>query len=499
VVIEKSGTPASPIRFVAASGEHVVMTGADHIAKWEQAGSKSRIYKTPWPHRFITWNESNTHPSDDLHRMIGRAEQVFVNGYPLLQVLSREQMSRGTFYVDLDEKELYVWGRGDEELDESRRVEASARERIWESKGDYIQVRGIRFRYAANEAQHGAAESTGNHGVVEDCVFEKTNGAGADFRGRDTTVRRCTFQDNGQLGFGASGAHHLHMTGCTIRDNNTKDFNRGWEAGGNKLCMSRGVVIESSSFIENRGNGIRFDIGDEDCTVRNCLIADNEDAGIFYEISYGLHAHDNAITGNGFDSISDAWGAFRCRVLHCVIERNLLVGNKEGFQFREQERTTPKIGQRRVEHPIWNHDEVIRSNVIALNRDAQVWGWFDVRDERHWPAAMQTGEQKAPAKEQPKDLSLEKLKLQFRDNVYCAAQGQGLFNWGVAWRRNKRYTGLGEVRQELNLEEGGVIAEPRFADPTARDFRIPADSEILAMGCYPRGEVPGVTLGITPR
>ncbi len=37
-----------------------------------------------------------------------------------------------------------------------------------------------------------------------------------------------------------------------------------------------------------RGNGIWFDIGNENCTVRQCLIADNEDSGIFHEISFGL-------------------------------------------------------------------------------------------------------------------------------------------------------------------------------------------------------------------
>ena len=53
---------------------------------------------------------------------------------------------------------------------------------------------------------------------------------------------------------------------------------------------------------------IWFDIGDENATVRNCLIADNEDAGIFYEISYGLNAHDNVIVGNGFASTAGRMG-----------------------------------------------------------------------------------------------------------------------------------------------------------------------------------------------
>ena len=73
------------------------------------------------------------------------------------------------------------------------------------------------------------------------------------------------------------------------------------------LC--RNVVIESPSSSRIAGNGLWFDIGNEKCVVRNCLIADNEDAGIFYEISYGLHAHDNVIIGNGFRETPGAWGA----------------------------------------------------------------------------------------------------------------------------------------------------------------------------------------------
>ena len=165
------------------------------------------------------------------------------------------------------------------------------------------------------------------------------------------------------------------------------------------LC--RGVVLEKSQFVGNRGNGVWFDIGNEKCIVRNCLIADNEDAGIFYEISYGLHAHDNVIIGNGFAETPGAWGPAAGISLSsspdCLIERNLIVGNREGFNFREQDRTTQRIDDEK-ETMVWNHDESIRHNVLALNRDAQVWGWFDVEDDRHWPAAMhEAGEKQRQA------------------------------------------------------------------------------------------------------
>ncbi len=491
VVIEKSAEPDNPITFQAAVGAGVIMTGADRISKWTEVKSDGRIYSTPWPHKFITWNRDNTHPDDDYHRLIGRCEQVFVNGYALRQVLERDKLARGTFYVDLNDKRLYVWNYDNQDVSSRKvTVEASVRDRILTVKGDYVAVKGIRFRYAANRAQRGAVEFSGNHLTVEDCIFEYTNTGGAAFKGEDITVRRCTFQHNGQLGFGAGRSHRLRMTGCTVRNNNIKGFNRGWEAGGNKICLARGVVLENSTFIENRGNGIWFDIGNEDCTVRNCLIAFNEDAGIFYEISYGLHAHDNVIVGNGLAGTAGAWGASAGISISsspdCLIERNLLIGNKEGFNFREQTRSTPRIDDRKSE-PVWNHDHIIRNNVIALNRDAQTWGWFDVPDNRHWPAQSSDGGADG--------LSLEKLALTLRDNLYFAGPGAELFNWGVTWKKNKRYRSLEQVREELGLEQGSKLAEFTVNDFSALDFRVAKDSPVIIMQCYPRGKIPGVQLG----
>jgi hypothetical protein len=520
VRIEQSGTAEKPIRFEAAPAAKVVVTGADHLMPrdWRKEPSEDgeNVYSTAWPRRFIEWSKTGTHPSDDYHKLIGRAEQVFINGYPLRQVLSRDKLTRGTFFADLRGKRLYVQADNNARLDQdSQRVEASVRGTVWDVKGDHVHTLGITFRYGATQAQSGLVHLKGRGAVVEDCVFESANSEGTAFYGEDQVARRCVFQDNGQDGFVALRAHRLLMTECLTRNNNTKNFNRGWGGGGNKLCLSRGVVIEKSQFIANRGIGIWFDIGNEDCTVRHCLIADNENAGIFYEISYGLHAHDNVIVGNGLLSGPGAWGANGAIALssspHCVIERNLMVGNKEGFQFREQNRRTDRIdGKKGEEEWIWNHDETIRNNLIAYNRDAQVWGWFGTDDERHWPAALTKAGDKDRKK--PKDdmaaeyqakrktgapvgLSLEKLNLVFEGNLYAVQPGQVLFGWGPKWARHKQYETPDALRAELKLETGRVIESLPFANVHARDFRLPADSPALRAGCYPQGEVPGVKLG----
>ncbi len=341
-------------------------------------------------------------------------------------------------------------------------------------------------------------------GVCREGVLVKASGA--TFTGEDTVVRRCVFRDNGQLGFGAGRAHRLLFADCLVENNNAKGFDRGWEAGGNKLVLCRDVVLERSRFLRNRGNGIWFDIGNTNCTVRQCLIADNEDAGIFYEISFALHAHDNVITGNGFAATAGAWGTQAGISLSsspgCVIERNLIVGNREGFNFREQMRTTPTIGDR-TSRPVWNHDQLVRHNLIAFNRDAQVWGWFDVKDNRHWPAGHLTSRPESTAgvgapetaESQPQGLTLERLRLRFENNVYFAAPGRGWFNWGPTWDRHKSYAGLTEFQSDLGIDAGSRVFDPGFADLLQLALRLPAASRELLDESYPRGPVPGVVLG----
>lgn len=518
VEVKADGTKAQPIRLVAAPGERVILTGADRLTDLQKEGDTD-VYRVEWPHRFITWNKTMTHPEDAHHAVIGRAEQVWVNGYLMRQVLNRDHLAPGAFFVDTDAKRLYIRGSGNEDLNRAF-VEASARNVIFRTEGDHVQVRGIHFRYAANRAQEGAVQLAGAFNVLEDCVVERTNSIGAVFLGEKNVVRRSTFRDNGQLGFSAYRAHDLLFTDSLVENNNTKNFSRGWEAGGNKIVLCRGVVLERSRFERNRGAGIWFDIGNEKCTVRNNLIKDNEDAGIFYEISYSLHAHDNVIVGNGFAVTQGAWGAQAGIVLssspNSVIERNLIVGNREGFNFREQGRTTPTI-ESDEGVAVWNHDEIIRNNIFAYNQDTQVWGWFDINDERHWPASMKREERRVKSEEQedkpgnlaadyvakdekgqPTGLTLEKLDLSFRDNLYYAAPGQGMIRWGVTWKRNEAYPAPAAFAKALGISEGERLFQPGFADLHTLDFRVPPEVMKAIRPNYPKGEVPGVKLGVLP-
>ena len=97
------------------------------------------------------------------------------------QVLERDKLSRGTFFADIEAQRLYVQPAGNQDITKDKAlVEASTREQILRVKGSYVIVKGIRFRYAANRAQQGAVQFSGDHITVEDCIFEYTNASGAE-------------------------------------------------------------------------------------------------------------------------------------------------------------------------------------------------------------------------------------------------------------------------------------------------------------------------------
>ena len=132
----------------------------------------------------------------------------------------------------------------------------------------------------------------------------------------------------------------------------------------------------------------------------------------------------------------------------------------------------------------------MRNNVFAWNRDAQVWGWFDIADERHWPRLMQT----ASAGARP--LSLEDLNLTFENNLYCPGPNQGLFNWGTTWKRHREFRSLDEVRRELSLARNSAVADFHVRDYSSLDLRVRANTPAVTMGCYSAGSIPRVRLGI---
>ncbi len=436
VIINHGGTREQPLRIQAAEGAKVVLTGADRLTNWKSEGDG--VFSHPWDHVFLKNSDRRAHPDDERHRLIGRVEQVIDQGRLLRQVLQREHVAPGTFFIDEKGKRLYAAPAdlGDYTA-EDRVVEASTRSRVLFVRAPHVEIQGLTIRYAANAAQFGAAVFDAEDVIARGCTFELSSGAGATVTSPGVTLDQSAFRENGQIGLSASGCHDLVILGCTFTRNNTEGFDIGWEAGGFKVTLTRGVEVRHSVASNNRGPGMWFDIGCEATLVANCQLNDNDGAGLFYEISYGLRAIDNTALYNGLADTPGQWGAQAGITISssqgCVIENNTLIGNREGLALREQDRTTPRIDGGDKEVPIQIRDLRVTNNTIALNQEAQVRGWFDIDDNRHWPP------------------NLAKLDLVFTGNTFKHHPGQPLWTWGTSWRKNATYDTPEEVERALIL------------------------------------------------
>ncbi len=493
--VTHGGTINQPIIVAALPGARVILSGADRLeGGWSRAaGTDDDVYVHDWKYRFPIGGPTDlTHPGDKEHQLTGRAEQVIHGGRLLRQVLARRQVAPGTFFVDLDAGKLYVWLRGSDDPNHVE-MEGSVRSN-WlsaPSPVSYVHLRGITFRYAANHAQRGAfaigqspgrtSASVARGWVVEDCTFERTNGSGASLSGVGHVFRRCVFQDNGQLGFGTSRCDDTRMEQCGIYRNNSKGYSTGWEAGGLKVTMSRRFVFDGCRAVDNRGVGIWFDIGNEQTEVANCYIADNDEAGIFYEISYSLHAHDNLIVNNANngESVGGGWGSGGITLSSsedCIVDHNTLVGNRDGIAFREQGRTTPRIdapeGAREVR--ILNKNHQIRDNIVAYSQAYNIAMWMDTNFFGPHPSG---GDKNSPRFEDPKTLN-----IRFANNLLWPLPGRPNYLYGAPWRAGSRQSATpADFTRASGIPDSSRVADPHFAGAQSGDFHVLPDSPAIAM------------------
>jgi len=466
----RSGTASAPITYRAAPGEEVVLTGADVITGWTNAGNGA-WRKEPWTYRFAA------HPNDAKHRLIGRCEQVIVDGRLLAQVDRLDQMPAGSFFADTDHKVLYVRLAGDRDPNQSV-VEASVRAVCFGpgwggGRRDYITVRGLVIRHAANMAQRGALFAQGDYWTIEDCTIESTNGSGVSFHGNHVTLNRVSSRRNGQQGLGGSGRHFV-LEEVALEHNNLKGFDKDWEAGGMKIAVARDGVVRRCRAVANNGVGLWFDIDVRDVVVEDCFCRENAGHGIFVEISGGFTVRNNLCVGNGTD---DAWGQAGIAIGesdHTTIENNTCVLNPTGITLREiGPRKFKGIDGKQISYQV--HDVTVSRNVCALNRRYQIGLWWDNPFFGPHPTPS-VGSKGTP-------LDPAQANLRFDENCYWMEGKQQLALWGCPWRKGHlTYSDLAAWQTAHGQDAHSLAADPQFIAPSKGDWSLRPESPARKLG-----------------
>lgn len=486
VAPQRSGTAEAPISFVGTSRDKVILTGADRITDWvPEPKSKTVFRHTPWKHRFvINHDEAGRavlhHPEDDRHKLIGRTEQVIVDGNLLLQVLNREDLVEGTFFVDLAADSLLVWledGRDPREHE----VEASTRGWVfgynpWSGKGeaDFIRLENATIRYAANFAQRGALYVGGDGWHIGNVIVEWTNGCGVTVGGDGLKVEKLISRKNGQMGMGGNPTNAV-LEDIQLLDNNWKGFSTRWEAGGMKFTFARNTVLRRVEAARNDGPGIWFDIDNRACTVTQSFVHHNVGPGIFVEISgrEGFDVTDNLCVENGLSESSN-WGAAGILLgesQRCRVERNVCIGNRDGIAIRMQgPRDCPSIdlgsdGKRRTISYVTGKHHICH-NVMAFNLKWQLAFYGDNPFFGPHPSA-------AANKTAKPLLDPEKRELVIDSNLYFTQADQGLVLYGAGWRpKHQEFLSLRQWQMSHPFDRSSRFADPKFLDLKGRDYRL---------------------------
>tara|TARA_R110002096_G_scaffold170066_1_gene342044 strand:- start:1527 stop:5576 length:4050 start_codon:yes stop_codon:yes gene_type:complete len=269
----------------AEAGAAPIMSGSEPLTGW--VAETDALWCVPWPHRF----ELSSAPPDygdpwlatpDLMR---RCEQIILGGRALRQVLERDDLTPGTFWIDDNANLAFMHPPvGGDPATQS--VEASARSQLLHlTSVSGLTVRGLRFEHDASGfylPQTGALQLTNCKQVqVEHCTFAANNNKGLQIDGRDSediTLSDLIFLDNGCVGLLASRVQGLSLERVSFTGQNRRGAWAGHYRGspaGAKIMKSQRVRISNCRAIRNLCTGLWLDERNRDVEITDSVFSSN--------------------------------------------------------------------------------------------------------------------------------------------------------------------------------------------------------------------------------
>jgi len=374
--IDLKPTPSSaPTRIAAVAGAHPTIMGSDVITGWERIDDHvyaKRNWSVNTQQVFINavalkqiggviFNDfplNPKHPLAALHQSQGGIWPARING-------AREELVDDSFYFDAAAKVLYIKTAKDIARDQI--VEVSTRPYLVIGTGvDNIEISGLKFAHSntTSVSQSGAISLTGNHLVLDAIDVEYADGAGIDITGNDNTVTHSSANYCGTVGMKVRG-NNARVIDNDTSFNNTRGFNKWWEAGGAKFVGAGGLQhseVSGHRAYANNGDGIWFDWHNDDNRIHHNTIAYNNGMGIHYEASSHALIYDNYVFGN------KQRGIYLPNSSSSTVAHNLVVANgMEGIVIVD-ERGAAQSGKA----DLVPSDNRVVANIIAWNGKAEL-------------------------------------------------------------------------------------------------------------------------------
>jgi len=234
----------------------------------------------------------------------------------------------------------------------------------------------------------------GNHLVLDHVTVDYADSVGIELAGDDNTMRHVVANRCGQLGIKARG-ERVSIIDSETDFNNTRGFNKWWEAGGAKFIGDGGLrnsIVSAHTAIGNFGDGIWFDWENQGNRVEKSLSEYNTGFGIQYEASSAGTIVDNIVVGNG------QRGIYLPHSSASVVAYNLVAGNAlQGIAVMDEGRLDPDGRLNLRPHANRIFANVVAWNGAALNLPAKLRDntsdsnvYIDDSDVSQWNLGWQT-------------------------------------------------------------------------------------------------------------
>lgn len=324
------------IMFEAKEPGAVVLSGSDVWNDWERVG-ETNVYAHRWPHK---WGYMPGPPqlTQKYGPIVRRREMIFLDHKPMDQVLSLDELKKGSFYISEEESKVYLHVTSQKPLAETI-VEVAIRSDLFKiNQASNIILRGLTFQHdTTGMSTLGAAVHfvNSNNLLIEDCEFVWNNWFGLRFSSvANVITRRNKAMYNGGAGWEAWKVKNLLSEEDETSYNNWRGVKGnflGWEIAGSKHHNihdaiyrryksvgnhTRGfwldydnsnIQIEDGCFYENLMDGIHLEASQGPITIRNSRILRNQNYGISSDSSE-ITLEGNLIFNNRKSQIKHSFG-----------------------------------------------------------------------------------------------------------------------------------------------------------------------------------------------
>lgn len=332
MIAPRSGQQFIAMGQVILSGAKV-LTGATGTGPWVYSGQSQEIAPTSSPFCSIA-NEKCMRP-----------ENLYLDDVAQMHVMSRAFVMPGTstWFFDYARDEIVLGADP-----AGHRVETSYLQHAFVAAGELpvynVVINGLVIEKYANPAQTAVVHAPQGQGwTVSENVIRWNHATGVIISSNSAVTSNFMY-DNGQMGISAFGADNLTIVNNSLFHNGLY-FNPYWEAGGLKVLKTSNSLIRRNWVLGNYGFGLWMDYDCLNILVDDNTVEDNDESGIYAELSFEIRILSNRVYRNGRHHAFwvSAAGILVAESANVEVANNLVQDNAGGIFAWQQERGSSTI------------------------------------------------------------------------------------------------------------------------------------------------------------